>query len=102
MVIPTLTYACKAWTLQARHKGQIETTQMRLLRRIERVTRLDRVRNVEFRGGYKQEGVLDMTKKWQQNWKRRVEEVSTKIRNKKIYNEEIPGSSRKRWRCNFD
>ena len=69
MVIPTLTYGCEAWTLQTRHKGQIEAMQMRVLRRIEGVSRLDRVRNVDLRGRLKQEGVLDTVKKWQQNWK---------------------------------
>ena len=28
MVIPTLTYGCEAWVLQARHKGRIQATQM--------------------------------------------------------------------------
>ena len=28
MVILTLTYGCEAWTLPARHKGQIEAAQM--------------------------------------------------------------------------
>ena len=67
MVIPTLTYGCKAWTLQARHKGQIEAMQMRVLRRIEGGSGLDRVRNVDLRGRLKQEGVLDTVKKRQQN-----------------------------------
>ena len=62
---PTLTYGCEAWTLQARHKGQIETAQMRALRRIEGISRMDRVRNVDIRGRLKQEGVLDMVKKRQ-------------------------------------
>ena len=62
MVIPTLTYGCEAWTLQARHKGQIEAAQMRALRRNEGVSRMDRVRNVDIRGRLKQEGVLDMVK----------------------------------------
>ena len=76
MVIPTLTYGCKAWTLQARHKGQIAATRMRALRRIEGVSRMNRVRNVDIRGRLKQEGVLDMVKKQQQNWKQKVEEMS--------------------------
>ena len=63
-VIPTLTYGCEARTLQARHKGQIEVAQMRALRRIEGVSRMDRVMNVDIRGRLKQEGVLDMVKKW--------------------------------------
>ena len=46
MVIPTLTYCYEAWALLARHKGRIQATQIRMLRWIEGVTRLDRVRNV--------------------------------------------------------
>ena len=49
LVIPTLTYGCEAWTLQAMHKGQIEAAQMRALRRIEGVSRMNRVRNVSVR-----------------------------------------------------
>ena len=106
-VIPTLTYGCEAWTLQARHKGQIEAAQMRALRRIEGVSRMDRVRNVDIRGRLKQEGVLDMVKKRQQNWKQKVEEMSNNRVTKKIYDGEIPGRRprgrpRKRWSCNFD
>ena len=55
MMTPTLTYGCEAWTLQARHKGQIEEEQMRALRRIEGVSRMDRVRNVDIRGRLKQQ-----------------------------------------------
>ena len=91
MVILTLTYGCEAWTLQARHKGQIEAAQMRALRRIERVSRMDRVRNVDIRGRLKQEGVLNMVKKRQQNWKQNVEEMSNNRVTKKIYDGEIPG-----------
>ena len=105
MVIPTLTYGCEA--LQARHKGRIEAMQMRVFRRIEGVSRLDRVRNADLRCRLKQEGVLDTVKKRQQNWKQRVEEMSTNGVIKKIYDEEIPGRRpqgrpRKRWSCNFD
>ena len=77
------------------------------VRRIEGVSRLDKVRNVDLRGRLKQEGVLDTVKKWQQNWKQRVEEMSTNRVIRKIYDGEIPGRRprgrpRKRWRCNFD
>ena len=91
IVIPTLTYGCEAWTLQARHKGQIEAAQMRALRRIEGVSRMDRMRNVDIRGRLKQEGVLDMVKKRQQNWKQKVEEMSNNRVTKKIYDGEITG-----------
>ena len=63
MVIPALTFCCEAWTLQARHKGQIEDVQTRVLRRIEGVSRFDRVRIVDLGGRLKHEGVLDTVKK---------------------------------------
>ena len=69
----------------------IEAAQMRALRRIEGVSRMDRVRNVDIRGRLKQEGVLDMVKKRQQNWKQKVEEMSNSRVTKKIYDGEIPG-----------
>ena len=77
------------------------------IRRIEGVSRMDRVRNVNIRGRLKQEGVLDMVKKRQQNWKQKVEEISNNRVTKKIYDGEIPGKRqrerpRKRWTCNFD
>ena len=59
MVIPTFTYGCEAWTLQARHKGGAQAMQMRVLRWIEVVSRLDRVRNVGTRSRLGQEGVAD-------------------------------------------
>ena len=49
-VIPTLTYGCEAWVLQARHKGRIQATQMRVLQWIEGMSRVDRIRNVDLRG----------------------------------------------------
>ena len=61
---------------------------------------MDRVRNVDLRGRLKQEGVLDTVKKRQQNWKQKVEKMSTNRVIKKIYNGEIPGRRpRGRPRC---
>ena len=65
------------------------------------------MRNVDIRGRLKQEGVLDMVKKRQQNWKQKVEEMSNNRVTKKIYDGEIPGMPPrgrpgKRWSCNFD
>ena len=50
-----------------------EAKQMRVIRRIEGVSRLDRVRNVNLRDRLKQERVLDAVKKQKQKWKQRVE-----------------------------
>ena len=45
MVVPTLTYGCETWTMQKRHEGKIQACEMMFLRRVEGVTRMDRVRN---------------------------------------------------------
>ena len=50
-------YGCEAWTLQARHKGHIQATQMKVLWWIGEGVRLFRMRNVDFRGILKQEEV---------------------------------------------
>ena len=69
MVIPILTYECGVWALQAKHKGRIQAVQIRVLRRIEGQSRLDRIRNVDLRDRLKQEGFLDYVRRLQQNWK---------------------------------
>ena len=79
---------------------------MRALRRIEGGSRMDSVRNVDIRGRLKQEGVLDMVKKRQQNCKQNVAEMSNNRGPNKIYDGEIPGRRprgrpRKRWSCDF-
>ena len=107
MVLPTLTYGCEAWTLQTRHRGRVEAMQMRVMRRIEGVTRLDRIRNVDLRDRMKQEGVLDLVKRRQQRWKQRLEEMDDSRITKRVYDGEIAGRRprgrpRKRWTNNFD
>ena len=44
MVVPTLIYGCETWTMQRRHESKIQACEMMFLRRVEGVTRLDRVR----------------------------------------------------------
>ena len=107
MVLPTLTYGCEAWTLQTRHRGRVEAMQMRVMRRIEGVTRLDRIRNVDLRDRLKQEGVLDLVKRRQQRWKQRLEEMDDSRITKRVYDGEIAGRRprgrpRKRWTNNID
>ena len=43
---------------------------------------MDRARNVDVRGRLKQEGMLDIVKKWQQNWKQKVEMSNNRVTKK--------------------
>ena len=58
---------------QAAIKGT--SLQMSVLRRIEGINRLDRVRNVGIRERLNQ-GVLDLVKRRQESWKGRLKEMS--------------------------
>ena len=49
MVVPTLLYGCETWTIQKRHESKLQAFEMMCLRRVEGVTRKDRVRNEEVR-----------------------------------------------------
>jgi len=44
MVVPTLIYGCETWSVQRRHESEIQACEMMFLRRVEGVTRLDKVR----------------------------------------------------------
>ena len=56
VVMPTLLYVCETWSLSKR-QSKVQAAQMNVLRMIEGVSRLDRVRNVDVREKLRQEGV---------------------------------------------
>ena len=68
MVVPTLIYGCETWTMQRRHESKIQACEMMFLRRVEGVTRLDRMRNEDVRRCLGLEAVMDNGKK-QRRWK---------------------------------
>ena len=48
-VMPTLLYACETWTLLESHKSIMQALEMGCLKRVEGMTMLDKVRNVDIR-----------------------------------------------------
>ena len=54
VVVPTLLYGSEIWKVQKWHASRLQATEMRYLRRVEGVTKLDRVRNVDIRERLKQ------------------------------------------------
>ena len=63
---------------------------MRVMRRIEGVTRLDKIRS-DKKWDLRQEGVLDLVKGRQQRWKQRLEEMDDRRITKRVYDNEIAG-----------
>ena len=69
MVVPTLLYGCETWTILKRHESKLQAFEMMCLRRVEEVTRKDRVRNEEVRKILGQEAVMNIVKEKQRKWK---------------------------------
>ena len=105
-MMPTLLYGSETWSLSKKQQSRIQATQMNVLRRIEGLSRLDRVRNVDIREKLRQEGVLDMVKSRQERWRVRMEEMSGERTTRKIFDGEMGGKRprgrpRLRWTDNF-
>ena len=86
MVVSTLLYGCENWTVQKRLESRLQETEMRYMRRVEGVMKLDRVRNVDIRQRLKQEAVMEMASKKQRVWKVKVEEIGERVV-KQVYSE---------------
>ena len=65
MVVPKLLYGCETGTILKRHESKLQAFEMMCLRRVEGVTRKDRVRNEEVRKTLGQEAVMDIVKEKQ-------------------------------------
>ena len=90
-MIPTLLYGCKTWWLSKHLQSRVQATQMNVLRRIEGVNRLDRVRSVDVREKLCQASALDMVKTRKEKWKARMEEMSRERTTRKIFEDEMLG-----------
>ena len=83
-----------------------EQTEMAYLRRVEGVSRIDRVRNADVREVVRQEDVMEKVKRKQRTWKENLEKMEDDRLVKKVYTEEIVGKRprgrpRKKWIDNF-
>ena len=59
-------------------------TQMSVPRRIQGVSRMDRVRNEDSRQQLGQEGILHLIRRRQENWKCRADEMNSSRNTKKV------------------
>ena len=100
VVIPTLTYGCETWIL----KSRLQATEMRVLRKITGVSRLDHVRNKTVRERLRLEPVLKKVGR-RECWKEKVENRKASVAEKVLTGEGVGkgprGRPRKRWRDPF-
>ena len=104
---PILTYGHESWTLTTKTRSQIQAAEMRVLRLIKGVTRLDRLRNEDIRRELGVEDILKFVERGQLRWYGHVKRMDDN-RYPKRYIDWIPegrrpvGRPRKRWRENID
>ena len=74
MIEPTLTYGAESWVLKEREKQRVQAAEMRVLRKIAGVKRIDHVRNDDIRTQLGQEGIVEQVHIRREVWKKQVEE----------------------------
>ena len=105
VAIPTLTYGCESWVRKEREKSRLQATEMRVLRKIAGVSRLDHVRNETVRDRLRVEPVLKKVERRQECWKKKVESregsVMAKFPAGNGVGKRLRGRPRKRWQDPF-
>ena len=105
VAIPALTYGCESWVLTEWEKSRLQATEMRVLRKVAGVTRLDQVRNETVRNRLRLEPVLKKVKRGRECWKVKVESRKGSVVEKVLTGEGVGkrprGRPRKRWRDPF-
>ena len=103
MVVPTLPYGCESGQCK---RGMKVGCEMVCLRRIEGVSRVDRVRNERIRHSLGQVAVVDMMKDRQFRYKEKLEGMDGGRLVKQVYEGDIAGrrpreQPKKKWSDNF-
>ncbi len=89
MIVPTLLYGSETWTVQKRHRSKIQAMEMRYVRKIEGVTRLDRVSNEDIRRRLGVEAVLAVTDRKKKERRERIEGVSQERLVRRVFEEDV-------------
>ena len=84
-MMSSLLYGCEAWSLTKQQKLKVQAIQMNVLRRIQGVSRLERIRSEHIRQHLGQESVLELIRRRQENRKGRLSEMSSNRVRKKVY-----------------
>lgn len=83
--VPILTYGCESWVLTKRHKTKIQSMEMKYLRRVLGVTRMDRIRNDVIRKQLKVQPVLKRIEDCQLRWYGHLRRMNEERPVKKIW-----------------
>ena len=104
---PVLTYGHESWTLTSRTRSKVQAAEMKVLRLIKGVTRMDRIRNVDIRNELEIEDILKLIERGQLRWFGHVKRMENARYPRKFleWQPEGPrpvGRPKKRWRENVN
>ncbi|CAH0555727.1 unnamed protein product [Brassicogethes aeneus] len=81
---PILTFGCESWVLNKAQESKIGAIEMKFLRDIKRVTRMDRIRNTVIREELEIETTIEYIKKRQLSWWGHLQRLNNKRQVKKV------------------
>ena len=84
-MMPSLSYSCEVWSLTKQQQRRVQATQMSMMRRIQGVSRLDKMRSKEIRQWLGQEDILDVIRRRQENWKCKLDDMNSERTTKKVH-----------------
>ena len=101
MIEPTLTYGAESWVLKEREKQRVQAAEMRVLRKIAGVKRIDHVRNDDIRTQLGEEGIVEQVRRRREVWKKQVEEqvgsITEMVMSGVVPGKRPRGRPRKQW-----
>ena len=93
VIRPVLLYGAECWTVRKNEEQILEKTEMRMLRRIKRVTLRDRVKSVDIR----KEKVREMRLRWYGHMQRMEENEVRAVGDMRVPGKRPRGRPRGRW-----
>ena len=91
----------KSWVLKERKKQRVQAAEMKVLRKIAGVRRLDHVRNYDIRAQLRQEGIVEQVHRKREVWKKQIEEqvgsITEMVMSGAVPGKRPRGRPRKRW-----
>ena len=70
-------FGSEAWVLKKREEQRLEATQMKFLRHLLRITKLDKEKNQRIRQKTRAENIVKEIKQYQEKWLQHVQRMDT-------------------------
>ena len=106
VIRPVLTYGAETWTLRTKEENTLEATEMRMLRRLKRVTLLDHIRSEDIRKELDVDPIMEKIRAVRLRWFGHIVRMSKNNLVKLAWKMEVDGKRpvgrpRKRWSDNI-